>query len=147
MSGFGLFTRSVQDANVWLDDLGRVLGSDDERAIYAALRAVLHALRDGLPVDEAAKLARHMPVLMRGIYFDGWDPARQPLDIRDRIDLIQLVRAHLQPFPLIEAEDAATAVVQLLFRHLDPDDMAEVMAALPDGVGELALRHGPLAPA
>ena len=45
---------------------------------YAALPAVLHALRDRLTVDEVAHLAAQLPMLIRDICYDGWDPSRVP---------------------------------------------------------------------
>jgi uncharacterized protein (DUF2267 family) len=46
---------------------------------YSALRAVLHALRDRLTVAETAHLSAQLPMLIRGIYFKGWDPTKVPV--------------------------------------------------------------------
>ena len=35
---------------------------------YRVLRAVLHALRDRVTVDVAAKFAAQLPTLLRGVY-------------------------------------------------------------------------------
>jgi uncharacterized protein (DUF2267 family) len=48
------------------------LGWENHRNMsYAALRPVLHALRDRLTVQEAADLAAQLPLLVKGIFFDG----------------------------------------------------------------------------
>ena len=39
---------------------------------------MLHTLRDRLTVDVAAKLAAQLPTLIRGIYYEDWDPSRTP---------------------------------------------------------------------
>jgi len=49
---------------------------------YVALRATLHALRDRLPVEETAELAAQLPMLVRGVYYEGWDPTGKP--VRER---------------------------------------------------------------
>ena len=57
MSEPSIIDRSVEKAHIWLNDLAEQLGTDDHRQAYRVLRAYLHALRDRLPVDEAAQLA------------------------------------------------------------------------------------------
>ena len=47
----------------------------------SGLRAVLHALRDRLPVAEAAHLGAQLPMLVRGFYYDCWKPAGAPVRI------------------------------------------------------------------
>jgi uncharacterized protein (DUF2267 family) len=69
--------RSVDKANVWLKDMTTELGGERHEA-YAALRAVLHTLRDRLTVDEAAQLGAQLPLVIRGIYYENWDPSDTP---------------------------------------------------------------------
>jgi uncharacterized protein (DUF2267 family) len=52
-TGLDVFDRTLQITHVWLDDIMAELGPDRQRA-YHALRAVLHALRDRLPLNLAA---------------------------------------------------------------------------------------------
>ncbi|WP_267128221.1 DUF2267 domain-containing protein [Baekduia soli] len=47
-----IIARSVESTNVWLKELAGELGVEDRNDAYAALRGVLHALRDHLTVDE-----------------------------------------------------------------------------------------------
>src|ERR1700755_489629 len=79
-AGFAAFSTTVDRTNRVLKEIESTYGWPKERRnqSYAALRAVLHALRDRLSVDEAAQLAAQFPVLIRGIYYDGWDPSRVP---------------------------------------------------------------------
>jgi hypothetical protein len=46
------------------------------------LRETLHAVRDFLTVDEAADLSAQLPVLIRGLFFEGWVPAKTPAKMR-----------------------------------------------------------------
>ena len=47
---------TVQKTHEWLHDIMDAIGADDAHLAYGALRAVLHALRDRLTVDEAVQL-------------------------------------------------------------------------------------------
>jgi uncharacterized protein (DUF2267 family) len=59
---------------------------------YAALRAVLHALRDRLTIAEAAHLAARLPMLIRGIYYHGWDLLRVPPRMKREVFLDRVQR-------------------------------------------------------
>ncbi len=58
--GLALFDTTVQTTNEWLQDVEAAVGADRQVA-YRALRAVLHALRDRLPVEEAAEPGDQLP--------------------------------------------------------------------------------------
>ena len=79
-TGYRAFDATVDKTNQVLKAIEEAYQWPKERRqqSYAALRAVLHALRDRLPVQESADLAAQLPVLIRGIYYEGWDPARVP---------------------------------------------------------------------
>ena len=69
---------SIDKANVWLADVAAGFGTSDRRLAYRVLRAWLHCLRDRLSVEVAAHFAAQLPELLRGVFFDGWNPARVP---------------------------------------------------------------------
>ena len=78
-----IIQHSVEKTHIWLNEVAEGLGDGDRQYAYRALRAVLHALRDRLTVDVAAKLAAQLPTLIRGVYYEDWDPSRTPLAIHD----------------------------------------------------------------
>ena len=76
LTGLSSIDSSVHLTNAWLKDIGVELGPIQDRGYaYQALRAVLHALRDQLPIGEVADLAAQLPLIIRGIYYEGWRPA------------------------------------------------------------------------
>src|SRR5215207_818759 len=70
-----ILDRSVEKANIWINDVAAELGTTARHEAYRALRAFLHALRDRLPIAEAVQLSAQFPLLIRGIYFEGWQPS------------------------------------------------------------------------
>jgi len=73
-----IIDRSVEKAHIWINDMAAELSTEDSQHAYRVLRAFLHALRDHLTVDEAAKLAAQLPIFVRGVFYEGWDPSRTP---------------------------------------------------------------------
>ena len=69
-TGLDVFDQTVQQTNTWLVEIERELGANRQRA-YLALRGTLHALRDELVPDEAVHLAAQLPMLVRGLYYEG----------------------------------------------------------------------------
>ncbi len=74
MTGLEVFDSTVQKTNIWLNDILEELHWEDRNKAYMALRTTLHALRDRLTLEEVAQFSAQLPMLIRGIYYEGWDP-------------------------------------------------------------------------
>jgi uncharacterized protein (DUF2267 family) len=74
MTGLDIFDSTIQKTNLWLKDMLEELGWEDRHKAYQGLRFPLHALRDCLTVEEAVQLAAQLPLLIRGVYYEGWKP-------------------------------------------------------------------------
>lgn len=128
MSALGLkiIDESVQAANLWLNELDGRVGWADKARAYRLFRAVMHEVRDHLNVDEAAQLGAQLPTLLRGIYYEGWNPSRTPVRERSREGFISRVQASFVPDPMGDAEHAIRAVFWLLDRHVSEGEMEDV---------------------
>ena len=71
-TGLPVFDTTVQETNLWLKAIMEALHTDDRHLAYLALRATLHALRDRLGPENAVHLAAQLPMLLRGLYYEGW---------------------------------------------------------------------------
>ncbi|MEY3003354.1 MAG: hypothetical protein RLZZ491_530 [Pseudomonadota bacterium] len=121
----------------WLNELCADLGWSDKRRAYLLLRETLHAVRDLLPVDEAADLAAQLPVLVRGIFFEGWSPAATPVRARSKSDLLARVAAPFGKTPLPDPERAVMAVLTLLRRHVSAGEIAHVRHSLRKPISQM----------
>ena len=127
-----IIERSVDKTHLWLKELAEELGEEDRRYAYRALRAVLHALRDRLPVEVAVKLAAQLPTLLRGVYYEDWVPSRTPLPIHDVGGFLTRVAEEGRMAGETEASLAVSAVVRVMHNHISEGELDEVVAVLPD---------------
>lgn len=131
-TGFSSFDTMVDKANRLLKEIEQAYGWPKERRkqSYAALRAVLHPLRDRLTVEEIAQFGAQLPTLIRGIYYDGWKPSETPVKM-DREEFLTRVR---QEFPYAiegDTEQLVQTVLGVLKGHVSDGEWADVKAAMP----------------
>jgi len=126
----------------WVGDMMAELGTGDAHKALHALRAGLHAMRDLLPVRGAAHLSAELPVLIRGMFFEGWDPSRDPMRIRHAADFLPMVREKYTRRPDAPADDIIIALLHVLGRHVSAGEVATVMRNLPEELVEAARRPG-----
>jgi uncharacterized protein (DUF2267 family) len=129
-TGLEVFDQTLQKTNIWLKEIMDDVGPDRQRA-YHALRAVLHTLRDRLTVEEAAHLSAQLPLLIRGIYFEGWHPAHKPTKERAKEEFLEKVAARLQGVEPMNPETATRSVLEVVQRNVDPAEVEHVKHMLP----------------
>lgn len=130
-TGLPVFDTTVQETNEWLRRLEAELRPCDRHQAYGALRAVLQVLRDRLPIEGVAGLSAQLPILLRGVYFEGWRPLDRPSDIRDLQAFADRVAPHLPPgFPR-QPNEAVQAVFTVLGARLDPGETRKIVEYLP----------------
>jgi uncharacterized protein (DUF2267 family) len=132
-----IIDRSVEKAHIWLNDLAEELGTEDRQHAYRVLRAFLHALREHLAVDEAAQLSAQLPIFVRGVFYEGWDPSRTPEHARDLDSFLHRIATEAQLAGETEASLAATAANRVLDRHVSAGEARSVLHALPAHLREL----------
>ncbi len=131
-TGLKAFDATVQLTNTWLLELMEELDWPQRERAYHALRAVLHALRDRLPVGEVAALGAQLPLLVRGMYYEGWHPADKPLKGHRREELVAEVAAGFRGDSDVDPEQVARAVFRVLGRHVSSGEVEDVKHLLPD---------------
>lgn len=130
------FTHAANEAQRWVNELSDELACD-ERSSYRLLRSVLQSLRDWLSEAEMADLAAQLPILVRGIFFEGWNPSTAPARDRRKEQFIAHVQAIMPSEPLRNPDRAISAVFSLLDRHLDKGEIDQVRNSLKKQLREL----------
>jgi len=134
MSATGLraFDSTIQKTNIWLDDIMDELDWDDRQRAYHALGAVLHALRDRLPLTESAQLAAQLPQMIRGLYFEGWVPSAASSKERHWNQFLAHILKSLDADA--EPEAITRAVLKTLAKHVSPGEIIDVKRCLPEEI-------------
>lgn len=132
-NGLEVFDKTIQTTNSWLNEITEVLGPDRQLA-WKVLSTVLHKLRDRLPVDVAAHLGAQLPLLVRGVYYDQFQPAKQPSSCRDLDEFVAEVQEWLTDVRPVNAKDAVDAVFAILSRHVPEGQLVIVRNSLPGSI-------------
>jgi uncharacterized protein (DUF2267 family) len=119
------FEKYLTDGRTWLNELCTYLGIDDEQKAGRIFRAVLHAIRDRIPPEEAVHFAAQLPIIWKGIYYDGFR-MHEPVRIRHEDEWLEFIRTK-NPF----AEDADFPTLDHVYYAFQ-----DVMAFLRDHISE-----------
>jgi len=128
---------TFEKTHLWLMDLTADGHFVDDLQAYSGFCAVMHALRDRLQVDEAAHFAAQLPMLIRGMYYEGWKPAAVPIGERTLDDFLNHVRENLGRTTRIDAHMATRAVFRLLDEKITLGEIQNIRCVLPAELREL----------
>ena len=99
---------------------------------YSGLRAVLHTFRDCLTVEEAAHLSAQLPMIMRGIFYEGWVPSATPKKIKDLDDFFYNVSVEASnTLTISEAEQMTYATLFILNQYISEGELDKLKKILP----------------
>jgi uncharacterized protein (DUF2267 family) len=138
-TGYSSFDTTLHKTNRILRHIEESCGWPKERRkqSYHALRAVLHALRDRLTVDEAAHFAAQLPMLVRGIYYDGWDPSRVPKKMH-RDEFLDRIRSEMPEFEVPGGTEVLVhTVTDALRLYTTEGEWRDVKAEMPKDLAAL----------
>ncbi|MTE14282.1 DUF2267 domain-containing protein [Nocardia aurantiaca] len=123
------FAPSVHTAHEWLAAVANAIDTEDRFVAHRALRAWLHTVRDRLDINAAAHLSAQLPELLRGMFYEGWMPARVPVPHDVASFLAQF--AHAAGVTPEAAVPLAGVVTDTLADLFSPGQLDHVLAQLP----------------
>jgi uncharacterized protein (DUF2267 family) len=133
-----IFENTMQKTQIWLKDLMQDLDWEDRpHKAYLALRTVLHALRDRLPVEEAVQLGAQLPMLVRGFYYEGWTPKNKPHKERHKEQFLDHMRDAFRNDVTVNPQQVVRAVFRVLQRHTSSGEINDVKHVMPKSLQEL----------
>jgi uncharacterized protein (DUF2267 family) len=128
-NGLEVFDKTLQTTHIWLDQI-MAEAAVERHTAWKALGVVLRTLRDRVPVELAAHLSAELPLLIRGAFYDQYQPAQQPTPIRSLDEFQAIIAARLDG-ALIESDIALEAVIATLTAHVPQGMLSKLVGALP----------------
>ena len=126
-TGISVLDNATQDVNIWLNEISEQAHWTDKNRSYRLLRSTLHALRDWLGVDEAADLGAQLPMLVRGIYYEGWNPSATPVPERELDEFYERIQRDFKTDPLRNPQLAVSAVFAVLSNHITRGEIDQII--------------------
>ena len=136
-TGLSTFDETVQLSNIWLNELMHAVNWHDKPRAYRLLRATLHALRDRLMAHEAVQFGAQLPMLIRGLYYDGWHMRDSAPSERTKSAFLGHIEAAFKQDPNADTEQLVREVFKLLARKISPGEIDDVKHVLPPEVRPL----------
>jgi uncharacterized protein (DUF2267 family) len=135
-TGLDVFDKTIHTTNIWLREVMDDLGPDRSFA-WHVLGVVLRGLRDQLPPELAAHLAAQLPLLVRGAFYESWNPGSASRKAKSDSDFLARIEDQLQWSRPSNAQRVVHAVLATLCRHVDKGQLASVRNALAEKVRRL----------
>jgi len=136
-TGLDIFDTTIEKSNKILKLIEKAMGWENRRnQSYLALRSVLHALRDRLPVDEAVNFSSQLPLILKGVYYDGWDPMAVPIKMHKE-EFLKYIGNEFKFDVDGGIEKMTKIVLEEIFKSIDPDEANKIIASLPRDIANM----------
>jgi uncharacterized protein (DUF2267 family) len=141
-----VFQNTLRKSEEWLHEIMTLLNWTDQKQAYKALRAVFHTLRDRLTVEEATDFSAQLPMLLRGLFFEGYNPTGKPSRINTVEQFVDRVNTHFpahevgdfnEPDPSFDPEEITRAVLKVIASYVSTGEIKDVIASLPEKLRDL----------
>jgi uncharacterized protein (DUF2267 family) len=130
-TGLPVFDETLHETHSWLNDIMRRLDVEDRQLALVALRATLYALRDRIGARNAAHFGAQLPMLIRGLYYEGWHVGGTPTRECHKQEFLAHVARGFGGCSDMDPEIAARAVFETIWEHVELGEIVKVLNALP----------------
>ena len=127
--GLEVIESSSQKTHEWLNQVAE-LARLEKRDAYKVLRAVLQTVRDRLPMNDTVHFAAQLPMFLRGLFYEGWEPAKVPIKMSVE-EFLAAVQEKVVTDRVIDPLRLTQAVLAVMATHVGLHEMAKVKHAFP----------------
>ncbi len=137
VKGLEIIDHSAHITHEWINELAERLDWSSKQSALRLLRTVLHIVRDHLLTDELAQFSAQLPLLVRGMLFEGWDPANTPADRPDVKDFEAVVSATMDDTSDYRGHGDIRCVFDLLNNRISHGEVEDMRACVPAHIREI----------
>lgn len=141
VTGTRTFDRTLHKTNLWLKEIMTAMEWDNRERSYSLLRAVFHSLRDTLPQNEMIHLGAQLPTLLRGVYYEGWNPKLNQPRLKTLDEFSDRVREYLKPGGTKITNEQLQRVVRVIMKamttHIGDGEMKDIKGSLKKNLRNL----------
>jgi len=133
---------AVHKVNSWLKELMSDMNWDNRERALSAFRAALHALRDVLPLHETVHFSAQLPLIFKGIYYDGWVPKDIPSrEVNTASEFYDLVREKLGAGAAKMGNNTIKcfthSILKSLTLHMGENELRKIKSVLRENVRDI----------
>mgnify|MGYP001820176622 FL=1 len=132
--GLQVIDHTVQLTHEWINEVTERLGWASKRSALHLLRSVLHLVRDRLSTDELAHFSAQLPILIRGMLFEGWTPGQPPPSGRSVEAITSEINKSMGSGTEFRGIDDIRYVFELLNNRISRGEVEDVRANLPEAI-------------
>ena len=116
------FNKYAAEGNTFLKDYAKEMNMENDTDKAGRIfTAIMHALRDIIPMEESLQFISQLPMFVKAIYVNGWAVKKNKPKIKKMEDFLDLVRSHDYPAATNDFEynnDVAERYVDTTFIYL-----------------------------
>jgi uncharacterized protein (DUF2267 family) len=120
---------TTQKTHEWIARIAEALHME-KRDAWKSLRAVLHTVRDRLPADVAVHFGAQLPMLIRGLYYEGWEPSEVPIKMSLR-GFLEAIQRKIITDRTIDPIETTQAVLSVIANYVGYGEMEKVKRSFP----------------
>ena len=133
--GLEVIDHSAQLTHEWVNELTERLGWSRHRDALRLLRVTLTGIRDHIGHDELVQFGAQLPLLIRGMYYEGWKHSATP--VRGTDGFFEALEKSLSKVTDYRGPVDVGQVFALLDNHVSRGELDDVRSGLPKEIREL----------
>lgn len=135
--GLEVIDHTVQTTHAWINELKERLDWVGHRDALHLMRVTLTGVRDHLSHEEAADFAAQLPLLIRGMFYEGWKPASTPFKDRSQQAFIDRIEDQVAGGVDYRGVEDISTVFKLLNARISAGEVRDIRGSLPSGIRDL----------